>query len=457
MTATSALSAIPPRRLRQQLALRVDGRVSDVVGLVIQGTCPGAAVGDLIELHPSGSPEPVMAEVVGLANNKALMVPLGDVRGLAIGDRLSHLGVRAAVPCSEGLLGRIVDPMGQPIDGRGSIPGPTSHRPIYADPPPALSRRRIDQPLAIGVRAIDGLLTLGQGQRVGIFAGAGVGKSRLLGMLTRSAVHHGAPGQADGTSADVCVVALIGERGREVVDFVEEVLPPEARSKTVVVVATSDQSPLFRTRGAFVATAMAEHFCAQGRQVLLVMDSLTRFSMAGRELGLAAGEPPATKGYTPSVFAALPRLLERAGRFRDGGSITGAYTVLVEGDDLSDPIADAARSILDGHIVLSRDLAKRGHFPAIDVLASVSRVADAVLPDAQAEIAARFRERLADLREVEELVSIGAYVPGASPALDRALQSKSDVLAFLRQAAQETTPFALTVKRMSQLVTGGAA
>jgi len=440
MTARPApLSSVDPRALRRALRLRVDGQVTGVVGLVIQGSCPPAAVGDLVEIHPSDQP-PVLAEVIGLKDDRVLMVALGDVRGVAIGNRLEHLGVSATLACSAGMRGRVLDAMGQPIDDRGPLPGPFVHRRIYADPPSPLLRQRIDEPLSVGIRAIDGLLSLGRGQRIGIFAGAGVGKSRLLGMMTATA------------EADVCVVALIGERGREVVDFIEEVLPEHARAKTVLVVATSDQSPLQRTRGAYVATAIAEFFAAQGLQCLLVMDSLTRFSMAGRELGLSVGEPPATKGYPPSVFAHLPRLLERAGRFRSGGSITGLYTVLVEGDDLGDPIADAARSILDGHIVLSRDLAARGHYPAIDVLASISRVATAVTDAPTQAVVAEFRRLVADLREVEELMSIGAYVPGASPPLDRALQSKGPVLDFLRQNLEERSTFAETVKRMATLV-----
>lgn len=442
-TSWPPLSSIDRTILRRNLRLRVEGHVKAVVGLMIEGSCPPAAVGDLVEVHTDSGP-PVCAEVIGLRDDRVLLIALSDLRGIAAGNRLEHLGVSATLPCSDGMLGRVLDALGHPIDGRGPIPGPFDHRPLYADPPSPLLRQRIDTPLPVGVRAIDGLLTLGLGQRIGIFAGAGVGKSRLLGMMTAA------------TRADVCVVALIGERGREVLDFIEEVLPEAARPKTVLVVATSDQSPLQRTRGAFMATAIAEYFAERGLQCLLVMDSLTRFAMAGREIGLALGEPPATKGYTPSVFAQLPRLLERAGRFRHGGSITGIYTVLVEGDDLSDPIADSARSILDGHIVLSRDLAARGHYPAIDVLASISRVASSVLPQAGQQAAIALRGRLASLREADELVSIGAYVAGASPELDRALQSKRTVLEFLQQRPNEAAPFDQTHTRMAQL-TGTAA
>lgn len=433
------LSVAAPEALREQLRLRVDGRVCAVVGLTLEGTCPGAAVGDLVELQPRGR-TPLPAEVVGLRDGRVVLVPLGDPRGVAIGDRLAHLNTSATIGCSDGLLGRVIDAMGHPIDGKGPIPGPIRHRPLYAAPPSPLQRARIDTCLPVGVRAIDGALPLGRGQRIGIMAGAGVGKSRLLGMLV------------NGAQTDVNVVALIGERGREVVDFVEEVLPAAARRRTVVVVATSADSPLQRMRGAFLATAVAEHFCAERKHVLLVMDSLTRFAMAQRELGLSAGEPPATRGYTPSVFARLPQLLERAGAFRDAGSITGVYTVLVEGDDPADPIGDAARSILDGHIVLARGLASRGHFPAIDVLASISRVADAVVTPAHRKLLIGFRRLLADLAEAQELVSIGAYVPGASPAVDRALGLRAEIDAFLRQSGDERAPWPMTVKHLQQLV-----
>jgi flagellum-specific ATP synthase len=435
------LSVAPPECLRDQLRLRVDGKVCAAVGLTLEGTCPGAAVGDLVELLPRGR-APLPAEVVGLRDGRVVLVPLGDPRGLAIGDRLSHLRTSATVACSEGLLGRVIDAMGHPIDGKGPIPGPIKHRQLYASPPSPLERSRIDTCMPTGVRAIDGVLSLGRGQRIGIMAGAGVGKSRLLGMLV------------NGAQSDINVVALIGERGREVVDFVEEVLPAAARRRTVVVVATSADSPLQRMRGAFLATAVAEHFCGESKHVLLVMDSLTRFAMAQRELGLSAGEPPATRGYTPSVFARLPQLLERAGSFRNAGSITGIYTVLVEGDDMNDPIGDAVRSILDGHIVLSRNLASRGHYPAIDVLGSISRVADAVVQPAHRKLMINFRRLLADLAEAQELVSIGAYVQGASPGVDRALGLRAEIEGFLRQASDERAPWPMTVKHLQQLVPG---
>lgn len=445
-TSRPALSAIDPASLRAALRPRVDGFVRSLVGMTLAGTCPGTAVGDLVEIRPRGA-DPLVGEVIGLRDEQVLVMPLGEPRGVAIGDRLSHLQTSATVACSDGLLGRVVDALGNPIDGRGPVPGPGVHRALYTDPPSPLTRAPIDAPLSVGVRAIDAALTLGRGQRIGIFAGAGVGKSRLLGMMATS------------STADVNVVALIGERGGEVVDFVETVLPLEARSRTVVVAATSSTSALERMRGAFVATAIAEHFCGQGQHVMLVMDSLTRFAMAQRELGLSAGEPAATRGYTPSVFAQLPRLLERAGSFRatgategaSSGSITGLYTVLVEGDDMSDPVADSARSILDGHILLDRALADRGHYPAIDLLASVSRVADRVASDQQLQLVARLRRTLADLREAKELQSIGAFVPGAAPALDHALRVEPAVLAFLQQSLAEPAAWPQTLKNLVAL------
>jgi flagellum-specific ATP synthase len=432
------LSRIDAASLRRRLAVRVEGRVAGVVGLVVEGSCPAAAVGDLVEIRRANGGS-VAGEVIGLRDGRALVIPLGDVRGIAIGDSMVHLGVAAEVSCGDGLLGRAIDARGVPVDDGPAIGGPLHTRALYGDPPPALRRAHISEPMPVGIRAIDGPLTLGRGQRIGIMAGAGVGKSRLLADLVAHA------------AADVVVVALIGERGREVGEFLERTLTPAARAKSVAVVATSDQSPLLRMRGAFVATSVAEHFCSQGANVLLLMDSLTRFAMAQRELGLSVGEPPATRGYTPSVFALLPRLLERAGRFAGAGSITGVYTVLVEGDDLSDPVGDAARSILDGHVVLSRSLASRGHFPAIDVLQSVSRVVDSVVPRERVATAQALRRLLADLAEAEELVALGAHVPGAVPALDRALARKPDVLEFLRQGLGAPTSFDECGKRMAAL------
>lgn len=438
--AEPVLGQLGGAQLRRALALRPEGRVHAVVGLVVEGTCPQAAVGDLIEIRGQG--HRVAAEVIGLRDGKVLAIPLGEVRGIAIGDGIVHRNVAATIACGDALLGRAIDATGHAIDMGPPIAGDLLPRAIYGAPPPALSRRAIDEALPTGLRVIDGPLTFGRGQRVGIMAGAGVGKSRLLADLV------------GGASADVVVVALIGERGREVGEFLERTLTPEARARSVAVVATSDQSPLLRMRGAFVATAVAEHFAAHGADVLLVMDSLTRFAMAQREIGLAIGEPPATRGYTPSVFALLPRLLERAGRFQQG-SITGVYTVLVEGDDMGDPVGDSARSILDGHIVLSRNLAGRGHFPAIDVLASVSRVQDHVVSPRRAKLSAGLRRLVAELTEAEELVAIGAHVPGASAALDRALARRGALHEFLRQAPGTRTDFTEIETRMAQLVEDG--
>ena len=422
-----ALSCTPPADLQSRLRLRVLGRVTAVIGLVVEGTCPDATVGELVEIRTANG-DALPAEVIGLRDDRLLAIPLGDVRGIGAGDAIVRLGLAAKISCGDGLLGRVIDARGRPLDGDSPIAGALESCPLYADPPSPLARRIIDVPTPVGIRAIDAALTLGRGQRIGIMAGAGVGKSRLLADMVA------------GTNCDVCVVALIGERGREVGEFLERTLSAAARRRTVCIVATSDQSPLLRMRGAFAATAVAEHFASRGADVLLVMDSLTRFAMAQREIGLSVGEPPATRGYTPSVFALLPRLLERAGRF-ERGSITGVYTVLVEGDDMNDPIGDAARSILDGHIVLSRQLASRGHFPAIDVLQSVSRVLDSVVPRERVALARALRRALAELAEADELVALGAHVPGSNPALDRALARKPDLLAFLRQNAGESFGF----------------
>ncbi len=433
-----ALSSTPPAALQARLRLRVRGRVTAVVGLVVEGTCPDATVGELVEIQSSAG-EALPAEVIGLRDDRLLAIPLGDMRGIGAGDGIVRLGLSARISCGDGLLGRVIDARGRPLDDGSPIAGALESCPLYADPPSPLRRKIIDVPTPVGIRAIDGALTLGRGQRVGIMAGAGVGKSRLLADMVA------------GAACDVAVVALIGERGREVGEFLDRTLTPAARRRTVCVVATSDQSPLLRMRGAFAATSVAEHFAARGADVLLVMDSLTRFAMAQREIGLSVGEPPATRGYTPSVFALLPRLLERAGRF-EHGSITGVYTVLVEGDDMNDPIGDAARSILDGHIVLSRQLASRGHFPAIDVLQSVSRVLDSVIPKERVALARALRRALAELAEADELVSLGAYVPGANAALDRALAKKADLLAFLRQNAGEPFGFEDTWTRLAGIV-----
>ncbi|MCA9557936.1 MAG: FliI/YscN family ATPase, partial [Myxococcales bacterium] len=348
------------RRLDRVGAPVQSGKVTQVVGLVIEGFVPGARVGSLCEIT-TGPDESVTAEVVGFREKTALMMPLGDVGGVQMGAQVTPRSALAHVSVGPGLLGRVLDGLGRPLDGQ-PLPDGERDMPLYAEPMNPLQRRPIDEPLWLGIRAIDCLLTCGRGQRVGIFAGSGVGKSVTMGMIARNA------------TSDINVIALVGERGREVLSFIQRDLGPEGLKRSVVVAATSDTAPLVRIRAAYLATTIAEYFRSCGKNVLLMMDSVTRFAMAQREVGLAAGEPPTTRGYTPSVFALLPRLLERAGTCDGPGSITGLYTVLVEGDDLNDPIGDSVRSIIDGHVVLSRDLASRNHYPAIDVLVSASRV-----------------------------------------------------------------------------------
>ncbi len=400
--------------------LRVRGKVTNIVGLVVEGYCPEASVGTLCELLPRDGGPPVPAEVVGFRDARALLMPLGELRGLGPGSLIRVVRSSATMQVGAGLLGRVVDALGRPIDGL-TPPPLEDERPIYALPPGPMERSSIGAPLDLGVRAINSMLTCGQGQRMGIMAGSGVGKSVLLGMMARHA------------KADVNVIALIGERGREVREFIERDLGKEGAARSVLVVATSDQSPLLRMRGAFVATTIAEYFSSQGKSVLLMMDSATRFAMAMREVGLAIGEPPTTKGYTPSVFATLPKLLERAGSFRDGGSITGLYTVLVDGDDMNEPIADAVRSILDGHIVLSRAMAAKNHYPAIDILTSASRVMRDITSPEHLKLSGKLREVLAVYREAEDLVNIGAYSAGSNPRIDKALAKIDAVTGFLRQ------------------------
>ena len=423
------------RRVREANTLQVSGKITKIVGLVVEGFCPQATVGTLCELLPPGGGEAVPAEVVGFRDSQALLMPLGELRGLGPGSLIRVVRSSAAVGVGPALLGRVVDAMGEPIDEQ---PPPLleTEMPLYALPPGPMARAKIDRPLDLGVRALNGLLSCGIGQRLGIMAGSGVGKSVLLGMIAKN------------TRADVNVIALVGERGREVREFVERDLGEDGLARSVLVVATSDQSPLLRMRAAFTATSIAEYFCRQGKNVLLMMDSVTRFAMGMREVGLAVGEPPTTKGYTPSVFATLPKLLERAGNFKGQGSITGLYTVLVEGDDMNEPIADCVRSILDGHIVLSRDLAARNHYPCIDILHSASRVMrDIVAPEHQ-QAAGRLREILAVYREAEDLINIGAYAAGSNPQIDHALSRIDAVNAFLRQGMGEAVDFATAAAQL---------
>jgi flagellum-specific ATP synthase len=404
--------------------IKVYGHVTKVVGLVVEANGPKVQLGCMCDIYGDDTQRPVTAEVLGFRDRTVLMMPLEDIKSIGPGSRVVARQEKASVPVGPEMLGRIVNGLGQPIDGRGPL-GASFAYPIYAGPINPLLRQRIRVPLDLGVRAINSLITVGCGQRMGIFAGSGVGKSVLMGMIARH------------SSADVNVIGLIGERGRELNEFIEKELGEEGLKKSVVVVATSDHLPLVRVRGAFVATAIAEFFRDQGLTVNLMMDSLTRFAMAQREIGLALGEPPTTKGYTPSVFTMLPKLLERAGTSDHSGSITGLYTVLVEGDDMNEPIADAARSILDGHIVLSRDLAHQNHYPAIDVLQSISRVMPDIASLQHKHHAGRLKELLAIYRKSEDLINIGAYVDGSSKAIDHAIAKIDRIRAFLRQDMDE--------------------
>jgi len=379
----------------------------------------------------------VQAEVVGFRDNRALLMPLGEMGNISYGNEVIATGRSLRVPVGRALLGRVLDGLGRPLDGRGPIE-PEAEAPVAQSPPHPLRRSRITRPLSFGVRAVDGLLTCGRGQRIGIFSGSGVGKSTLLAMIARH------------SDADVNVIALIGERGREVLDFIEKDLGEEGMRRSVVVVATSDQPAILRIKGAQVATSIAEHFRDQGLDVMLTMDSVTRFAWAQRELGLAVGEPPTTRGYTPSVFAVLPKLLERSGT-SPHGSITGLYTILVEGDDMNEPVADVVRSILDGHIVLSRDLAARGHYPAIDVLQSVSRLMPDVADEPHRRAAERMRELLSVYRSAEDLINIGAYTAGTNAKIDEACAAMDDIRAFLKQDLNESSSRDQTHQRLLAL------
>ena len=401
---------------------RRHGRVSDLIGLIVEATGLEAEVGEVCHVSAGRRRPAVPAEVVGFRGGRTLLMPLGDMQGIAPGRTVTATGEPMRVAVGDELLGRVLDGLGRPIDGMPDASG-AALRSTLGAPPDPLSRPRIEDRVALGVRAIDSVIPCGRGQRLGIFAGSGVGKSSLLGMIARS------------TSADVNVIALVGERGREVREFIERDLGG-ALERSVVVVATSDQPALVRIKAAFVATAIAEHFRDQGADVMLMMDSVTRVAMAQREVGLAVGEPPATRGYTPSVFALLPQLLERSGTSPDG-AITALYTVLVDGDDMNEPIADAARSILDGHVVLSRHLAHAGHYPAIDVLQSVSRLTSEIAPRAIQDGATNLRRLLAAHREKEDLIAIGAYQQGADPVVDEALAKRDAINAFLRQRVDE--------------------
>ena len=414
------------------------GRVSQVVGLVIESAGPGARVGEVCLVETQDGTPPVRCEVVGFRGEKMLLMPLGELTGIKPGSlvRATHKCLR--VPVGDELLGRVVDALGRPIDNLGPSNAHQTY-PNLASPPNAMERTMIESPFSTGVRAIDSMLTMGIGQRVGIFAGSGVGKSTLLGMIARNC------------QADVNIIALVGERGREVREFISNDLGDEGLKRSIVVCATSDEPALLRIKAALTATAMAEYFRDQGLNVMLMMDSVTRFAMAQREVGLAVGEPPSTKGYTPSVFALLPKLMERAG-CGPKGAITALYTVLVDGDDTNEPIADAARSILDGHIVLDRKLTSRGHYPPINVQNSLSRVMPMVTSDEHVRTAANLRELMSAYEDVADLVSIGAYKPGSQPLSDRAIARWPQINALLRQNKADTTPFEDSQKLLMEIV-----
>lgn len=416
------------RALETAQLTRDIGKVTHVTGGLICGYIPEVSIGSVCEIFPNSGAPSFLTEVVGFRDREVLLMPLGEMRGLGLGSTIVVRRNAASVAVGEGLLGRVVNGVGDPIDSKGDLIL-TEEMPLYAEAGNPLERPPIREHMSLGVRSIDSMITLGRGQRVGIMAGSGVGKSVLIGMMARN------------SQADVNVIAMVGERGREVREFIEHTLGEEGLKKSVLVVATSDQSALMRTRAAFVATSIAEYFCQNGKDVLLVMDSVTRFAMAQREIGLNVGEPPATKGYTPSTFALMPKLLERAGTFDGKGSITGLYTVLVEGDDMNDPIGDTVRSIVDGHIVLSRALAHRGHFPAVDVLQSTSRVMRNVVSEEHFRHAMRVREMMAVYKEAEDLINIGAYKSGTNPKIDHAIRLEAPIEKMLKQTVEENSSF----------------
>jgi len=424
-------------RLRQVDLLKVNGRVTQVIGLVIESIGPNSSLGEVCTVKSRSGEDVCLSEVVGFKDNRVLSMVLGEAGMVSPGSEIVATGRSLSINVGQALLGRVIDGLGRPLDRKGPI---DAHelRSIHNAPPNPLDRRRITEPVSTGIRSIDSLLTCGKGQRVGIFAGSGVGKSVTLGMIARN------------TNADVNVIALVGERGREVGEFIDKELGTEGLQRSVVIVATSDQAALIRIKAAFMATTIAEYFRDQRLNVMLMMDSVTRFAMAQREVGLAIGEPPTTKGYTPSVFATLPKLLERAGN-SDRGSITGLYTVLVEGDDMNEPVADAARSILDGHIVLSRRLASAGHYPAVDVLESISRVMPSITTQEHRNAAHQVLDLLATYREAEDLINIGAYVKGSNPRIDKAWAKHESIRNFLRQASEERAEFDQSISRLMML------
>ncbi|MDR1209424.1 MAG: flagellar protein export ATPase FliI [Clostridiales bacterium] len=434
---TTAVDVYKYRAAIAKSLIKRAGRVERVAGLTIESVGPDVPIGSRCLIRAGKRAQPVPAEVVGFGGSRILLMPLGDISGIGPGSAVEASDEPLSVTVSDALLGRVLDGLGAPSDGKSAVAGVPV--PIANTPPDPMERARITDPLPLGVRALDGLITVAKGQRIGIFAGSGVGKSTLMGMIARN------------TRAGINVIALIGERGREVKEFIEKDLGEEGLARSVLVVATSDKPALIRLKAAETATAIAEYFRAGGRDVLLMMDSLTRYAMAQREVGLATGEPPVSRGYTPSVYAALPKLLERAGKGAKG-SITGIYTVLVDGDDLTEPVTDTSRGILDGHIVLSRKLANRNHYPAIDVLASVSRVMGDVASDGHKAAAREIKRLMAVYADAEDLINIGAYAKGASAEIDEAVAKNAGIKAFLTQRTDEKADFGETVERMEQIL-----
>jgi len=418
--------------------IEYSGRVTKVVGLTIESKGPEVNIGEICSIQVGKGRKSIEAEVVGFRDSRVLLMPLGDMTGIGPGSKIVATGNTLRVAVGPELAGRVFDGIGNPLDGLAPIEANAFYSAENTTPHP-LYRNRISEPLPLGIKAIDGLLTIGKGQRVGIFAGSGVGKSTLIGMIARN------------TKADINVIALIGERGREVKEFIEKDLGEEGLSRSVLVIATSDQPALVRLKGALIATAIAEYYRDQGKDVLLLMDSLTRFAMAQREVGLAVGEPPVSRGYTPSVFATMPKLLERSG-CSDKGSITGLYTVLVDGDDLMEPVTDTARGILDGHIVLSRALANKNQYPAIDVLASISRVMSDVITKEHKKTAAEIKKVMAVYREAEDLINIGAYVKGSNEKIDHAISVIDKIISFIEQDTHDKITYEEVLEHMSTVL-----
>lgn len=431
------------REALQMPAAVVEGRLTRMVGLTLEAVGCQAAIGSRCQIVAQNGDE-VEAEVVGFAEEKTFLMPTGDMRGLVPGARVIPTGRQLEVPVGEALLGRVLDGAGHPLDNKGPL-RVDQYQALSPAPINPLARVPIDMPLDVGIRSINGLLSVGRGQRMGLFAGSGVGKSALLGMMTRY------------TEAEVTVVGLIGERGREVKEFVEETLGPEGMARAVVVAVPADNSPLKRLHGAMLATSIAEYFRDQGKSVLLLVDSLTRYAQAQREIALSIGEPPATKGYPPSVFAKLPQLVERAGNGANGGSITAFYTVLAEGDDQNDPVVDSARAVLDGHIVLSRVLAESGHYPAIDLEASVSRLMTTIATPEQLSLARRFRQLYSKYQQNLDLISVGVYQRGSDPEIDAAIEAWPELLTYLQQDLREHVPLADSLQQLNHLLVNPAA